>query len=96
MATLENAIVAMMKAYDIPMTREHYFDLAYLGKPPVDEDGELDPELEAELPKQFQLRYPTHEEILNAEAEADCIRAHGMGMEIEKILYEDAAGESDE
>ena len=93
---MANGIVALMRENNIPMRRENYLDLAYLGKPPVDEDGELDPELEAELPEQFQLRYPTHEEILNAEAEADCIRAHGMGMEIEKILYEDAAGESDE
>jgi hypothetical protein len=40
-----------MKRDNIPMTRENYLALAYLGDPPQEP---LDAELEAELPEVFQ------------------------------------------
>jgi hypothetical protein len=39
-----------MRDHDIAVTRENYLDLAYLGNPPA----EFGPELEAELPDEFQ------------------------------------------
>jgi hypothetical protein len=43
-------VLAMMRDYGIPMTREKYLRLAYMGDPPE----ELGPEEEANLPPQFQ------------------------------------------
>jgi hypothetical protein len=42
-------LVEYMKKHDIPVTRENYLSLAYLGNPPA----ELGPELEAELPSEL-------------------------------------------
>lgn len=47
-----NCVLAAMRRADVPLTRENYIEFAYLGE--LDCDGELDPELEAELPVQFQ------------------------------------------
>ena len=55
-----DAILAMMKTHHIPMTRENYLALAYLGHPPA----ELDPEEEAELlPVEFREVYPSVEDV---------------------------------
>ena len=51
---MSEAFLSVLKAYHAPMTRESYLMTAWAGKPPVDENGDLDPELEAELPIQFQ------------------------------------------
>jgi len=51
---MSRAFINVMKAYHAPMTRESYLNFVYLGKPPVDDAGELPAELEAELPIQFQ------------------------------------------
>jgi len=60
MKTQHDAILAMMKTHRIPMTRENYLALAYLGHPPA----ELDHEEEAELPKTLQEQYPTVENVV--------------------------------
>ena len=44
-------ILDFMKRHDIPITRENYLDIAYLGAPP----DELDAETEADLPVELQL-----------------------------------------
>ena len=54
-----DAILAMMKTHHIPMTRENYLALAYLGHPPA----ELDPEEEAELAEIFGEVYPSVEDV---------------------------------
>jgi hypothetical protein len=43
-------VLEYMKEHGIPLTRENYLNEAYMGEPPE----ELGPELEAELPEQFQ------------------------------------------
>jgi len=43
-----------MWAFHAPMTREEYLNTVYAGRPPVDENGDLPAELEADLPIQFQ------------------------------------------
>jgi len=40
----------MMKAFNMPMTREQYIDLAYMGEPPET----IEAEVEVEMPVQFQ------------------------------------------
>ena len=45
-----DGVLRFMKQHDIPLTRENYLDVAYLGNPPE----ELSAEQEAELPEQFQ------------------------------------------
>ena len=55
MANIEKEItptVAAMEAAGAEMTRENYIYWASMGE--VDPNAELDPELEAELPVQFQ------------------------------------------
>jgi len=47
---MSEAFLSVLKAYHAPMTRESYLMTAWAGKPPVDENGDLDPELESELP----------------------------------------------
>src|SRR5262249_8125569 len=54
---LVDGILAFMKQHDIPLTRENYLDVAYLGNPPE----ELSAEEEAELPEEFQV-WETDEE----------------------------------
>ena len=46
-----DGVLRFMKQHDIPLTRENYMDVAYLGNPPK----ELSAEEEAELPEQFQV-----------------------------------------
>lgn len=43
-------VLEWMKANDVPLTRENYLNLAYMGDPPE----ELSAEEESELPTQFQ------------------------------------------
>lgn len=45
----EDSVVSLMKFHNIPMTRENYLKLAYLGDVP-----EITPELESHLPEIFQ------------------------------------------
>ena len=47
---MSEAFLSVLKAYHAPMTRESYLMTAWADKPPVDENGDLDPELESELP----------------------------------------------
>jgi hypothetical protein len=47
----------MMVAAGIPLTRENYLNLNYMGNPP----SQLSPEEEAELPEMFQDRDETEE-----------------------------------
>jgi len=51
---MSDCVLDMMLREHIPLTRANYLNLAYLGDPPVDEHGNLDAELEAELPEMFQ------------------------------------------
>jgi hypothetical protein len=46
----DDAVLAIMRRYNMPMTREKYLELAYMGSPPE----ELGAEEEANLPPQFQ------------------------------------------
>jgi hypothetical protein len=48
---MTDIVLDKMKQSKIPMTRENYLELAYLGNPPE----KLDAEQEAELPEQFQI-----------------------------------------
>jgi len=47
-----DGVLRFMKQHDIPLTRENYLDVAYLGNPPE----ELSAEEEAELPEEFQIQ----------------------------------------
>jgi hypothetical protein len=49
-----DVVLEKMQRDGIPMTRQNYLALAYLGDPPE----EIGPEVEAQLPKQFQLNPP--------------------------------------
>jgi hypothetical protein len=51
---MSDCVLDWMRKHDIPLTRENYLNAAYLGDPPLDKDGNLPAELEAELPPQFQ------------------------------------------
>jgi hypothetical protein len=46
--------LAVMRHFGAPENRESYLNFFYAGNPPVDGDGELPAELEAELPRKFQ------------------------------------------
>jgi hypothetical protein len=63
----ENAVEALMRAFRIPLTRENYLNLNYLGKPPK----VMSPEEEAELPVRFQLPFPTIEEQVAEQQEKE-------------------------
>lgn len=59
--TVGDPILDWMKKYGVPLTRENYLDLNYLGNVP----DEIGPEIEAELPREVQLpewRNEEHEE----------------------------------
>ena len=43
-------VVEFMKRHDVPLTRDNYLQIAYMGNPPE----ELDAEDEAELPEELQ------------------------------------------
>lgn len=45
----DDPLLALMKEQNIPLTHENYLTLAYMGDPPA-----WCPELEAEIPEQFQ------------------------------------------
>ena len=47
----DNFVIQAMKLYGIPITRENYIKLAYIGEPPE----EWGAELEAELPEALQI-----------------------------------------
>ena len=49
------SLIAVLKYYNDAESREDYLALAYCGNPPVDAEGNLDPENENDLPEQFQL-----------------------------------------
>jgi hypothetical protein len=51
-------IVEYLKQHNIPVTRENYLDIAYMGNPP----DVLDAEEEADLPEELQLPEDTEEE----------------------------------
>jgi hypothetical protein len=50
--------VLLLEEFDIPVTRENYLRLAFMGKPP---EEPLDGEIEIQLPKELQ-RYNDDEE----------------------------------
>jgi hypothetical protein len=47
-------VIEFMRQHNIPMTRENYLEIAFMGSPPE----ELDAEAEFDLPEQFQLNPP--------------------------------------
>jgi hypothetical protein len=49
-----HSILHFMHQHNIPLTRENYLDVAYMGTPPE----HLDAEEEAELPPQFRRGEP--------------------------------------
>jgi hypothetical protein len=49
-------VLEYMKKNNLPLTREKYLEMAYLGNPPE----ELGPEEEAELPREFQKHPPEY------------------------------------
>jgi hypothetical protein len=51
---MKDPFISVLKHFGAPENRDDYLDLAYAGEPPVDSDGELPAELEAELPRKFQ------------------------------------------
>jgi hypothetical protein len=51
---MADSVIEFMKRHNIPMTRENYLDVAYMGNPPE----VLDAEEEYNLPEQFQLKPP--------------------------------------
>jgi hypothetical protein len=56
----------LMRHFGGADNRETYLDIAYLGHPPVDADGNLHPDLEACLPERFQ-RARLNENVLTEE-----------------------------
>jgi hypothetical protein len=64
---MDNPMIAVLKHYGAPLTRQEYLNTAYMGKPPA----KLDPESEAELPQDARFmafRPVTHEERAAEEA----------------------------
>ena len=61
-AVTDNPLKRLMKKYDIPLTRENYLELAYMGEVPE----QLSAEQEADLPVELQRTA-----IDNAEARMD-------------------------
>ena len=59
-ATAEDAVVALMRRCNIPLTRQNYVDLAYCGDPPKPWGAELEANLPVELQdwSQFGRRPP--------------------------------------
>jgi hypothetical protein len=51
-------VLEYMKQHNIPVTRENYLDIAYMGNPP----DVLDAEEEADLPEELQLTEDAVEE----------------------------------
>jgi hypothetical protein len=48
-STPENIILQRMKEYNVPLTRQNYLDMAYMGNPPDEIGGEI----EASIPKEI-------------------------------------------
>ena len=46
----DDTVVALMKRFNLPMTREVYLDLAYFGEPPE----QIDAEVMANMPEEFK------------------------------------------
>lgn len=49
----EDGVIALMKKFNLPMTREQYIELAYMG----DEPEIFGAELEEALPEQFRRKH---------------------------------------
>ena len=49
-----SSVLTWMRKHNIPLTRKNYLNTAYMGNPPLNANGDLDAELEAELPEMFQ------------------------------------------
>ena len=47
----DSPVSALMREMGIELTREAYLNISFMGEPP---EEPLDPELECELPRQFQ------------------------------------------
>ena len=47
-----DGVIALMRKFNLPMTREQYIELAYFGQAPE----EFGAELEEELPEQFRRK----------------------------------------
>jgi len=47
-------VLNTMRFKGIPVTRKNYLNLCYMGKPPLDSDGQLHPEAEQELPDELR------------------------------------------
>lgn len=45
----DDTVVALMKRFNLPMTKETYLELAYFGEPPE----QIDAEVMANMPKEF-------------------------------------------
>lgn len=60
----ENPLVAVMKKFKVPMTREEFLKLRNGGK-----SSRSGPEDESEMPERFKQSFPTHEEKAAEEAE---------------------------
>ena len=58
----DDPLVSLMKRFNIPITRENYLNLAYMGEVPE----ELGAEQEADLPPEIQR--PTHLPMSKARA----------------------------
>lgn len=46
----DDTVVALMKRFNLPMTKETYLELAYFGEPPE----QIDAEVMANMPKEFR------------------------------------------
>jgi hypothetical protein len=55
-----NPILAMMKAHNIPLTREKFLELYFA---PMGVPEHIHPEIEASFPVEFQEQYPSVDEI---------------------------------
>ena len=55
-----DATLEWLKELDLPLTRENYLDVAYLGDPPDEED--IEPELEKTFPKEIRKKPDEGEE----------------------------------
>jgi hypothetical protein len=51
LAGSEDGVLALMKRFNLPMTREQYLELAFMGDVP-----ELGAEEEVGIPEQFQIK----------------------------------------
>lgn len=50
----KNVVLEYMKKHNIPLTRENYLEVAYMGTPPVELDAEEEMALPPELQKESE------------------------------------------